>query len=472
MKTFLDSDFLLESESAKRLYHNYAANMPIFDYHCHLPPEQVAMNHAFENLTRIWLKGDHYKWRAMRANGIDEEYITGSRSDREKFQAWASTVPSTIGNPLYHWTHLELKSPFGITGTLLSADSADSIYDECGELLSTEDFRVRSIMEKFQVKAVCTTDDPIDDLDNHKAVAADALFKIKMLPTFRPDRALAVNEGDVYLKYISKLEESSRIEINSYQTLLDALDIRHLYFHDNGCRLSDHAIMIPEFISGTDGECNEIFLKVRKGQSITVGEEGLFRTRLLIELGRMNSKRGWVMQLHLGALRNINTRMYRYLGPDTGFDTIADGTMAKPLARLLDELDSTSELPKTIIYTLNPRDNDLIATMIGGFQDGTIPGKIQFGTGWWFNDQKDGMINQMTSLANGGLLSRFVGMLTDSRSFLSYPRHEYFRRILSNLLGSWIEKGEAPADFNLIGNMVKDICYNNAAEYFGIKLED
>jgi len=471
MKKFLDDNFLLESRTAEILYHDYAENMPIFDYHCHLPPEQIAKNTYFKNLTKIWLYGDHYKWRAMRTAGIDEKFITGNGSDIEKFRAWSETVPSTIGNPLYHWTHLELKNPFGICGKLLNPGTADEIYEECGSMLNTEEFRARSIMKKFEVRAVCTTDDPVDNLEHHMQISADETFDIKVLPTFRPDKALAIDTGENFLSYLVQLSTAAGLEIVDLDSLMEALDKRHLYFHEKGCRLSDHALVLPEYAEGTKEEADRILKKALNREGLREKEATVFRTIVLTELGRMNAKRGWVMQLHLGALRNNNTRMFRKLGPDTGFDTITDGETARPLARFLDGLDITGELPKTIIYNLNPVDNDLLATMTGCFQDGSVAGKIQFGSGWWFNDQKVGMIRQMTSLANMGLLSRFVGMLTDSRSFLSYPRHEYFRRILANLIGSWVENGEAPEDWDLLGGMIKDICFNNAADYFGIDLK-
>ncbi len=471
MKPFLDDDFLLESKPARRLFHEYAEMMPIFDYHCHLQPAQVEKNHRFENLTRIWLQGDHYKWRAMRANGIGEEYITGPRTDREKFQAWAATVPKTLGNPLFHWTHLELKSPFGIRNKLLSPETADTIYDACTEMLQTNEFRARGIMEKFKVRAICTTDDPTDTLEHHLSLAGKAGINVKMLPTFRPDKAMAVDRGSAFTDYLEMLSRSAGLSIGSFQELAQALDRRHEFFHNAGCRLSDHGLTCPEFVPGSMREVESVFQKALNGENVHPREAGLFRTALLLELGRMNSRRGWVMQLHMGALRNNNSRMFNLLGSDAGFDSMADGLMAEPLARLLDALDAEGKLPRTILYTLNPRDNDLIAAMTGCFQDGTVPAKVQFGSAWWFNDQKEGMISQMTSLANMGLLSRFVGMLTDSRSVLSYPRHEYFRRILANLMGGWMERGEAPGDFALMGGIIQDICFNNAAEYFGIEVK-
>ena len=470
MRSFLDENFMLQNDAAKTLYHDYAVDMPIFDYHCHLPPEQVAENTRFENLTRIWLYGDHYKWRAMRANGVEERFCTGDASDWEKFQAWAATVPKTIGNPLYHWTHMELKEPFGIQGKLLNPASAKGIYAEANEKLATDKFRVRSIMEHFKVKAVCTTDDPADSLEHHRAVAADSSFNIRMLPTFRPDKSMAVETGEAWRGYLEKLGVAADVSIRSYDDLLEALEKRHAFFHAQGGRLSDHALTVPLFAPATGSELASIFRKAFEGGAIDADEAAKFKTALMLHFGRMNAKRGWVMQIHLSALRSNNSRMFAALGPDTGFDSMADGEVAVPLSRFLDELDRTEELPKTIIYTLNPRDNDLIASMVGNFQDGSVAGKMQFGSGWWYNDQKDGMLRQMTSVANIGLLSRFVGMLTDSRSFLSYPRHDYFRRILCNMVGGWVEAGEAPRDMDLLGGMVADICYNNARDYFGIEL--
>ena len=469
---FLGENFLLHSETAKKLYHDYAEQMPIFDYHCHLNPEDIAANRKFNNLTEIWLSGDHYKWRAMRTNGISEEFCTGDADDYDKFAAWAATVPYTIGNPLYHWTHLELKNPFGIKNMVLNSETAKEIWDKCSQLLKTDEYRVHGILKKMNVKVICTTDDPADSLSFHKAINENPAINITVLPTFRPDKATAVEQRSLYRSYIERLSAVSQTEIIRYQDLLDALEKRHDYFHKAGCRISDHALEVPYYDKVPESEVSRIFSDIINDISVSNEKVIRFKTAVLLFIGRLNAAKGWTQQIHIGALRNNNKRMLKILGPDTGFDSITDGNIALPLSCYLDDLNSTEELPKTILYTLNPAYNDLIATMIGNFQGGGIPGKIQFGSGWWFNDQKDGMLKQMTSLANLGLLSLFVGMLTDSRSFLSYPRHEYFRRILCNLIGSWVEDGEAPNDLNLLGKMVQDISYNNAVNYFGITPQD
>ncbi len=468
-RPFLGEDFLLESEIARRLYHDHAAKMPIFDYHCHLPPAQIAENTQFENLSKIWLAGDHYKWRAMRANGIPEEQITGGADDRTKFRAWAKTVPYTIGNPLYHWTHLELARPFGVTGKLLNERTADEIYDRCNALLATKEFRVRGILEQMNVHVVCTTDDPTDNLEYHREIAADSSFGIKVFPAFRPDKAHAIENPTAYKEWIGRLEAAAGSSVTSYESLLAAIQARHDYFHERGCRISDHGIEYPVQEKATASELEAIFRRVIDGVKPHPLSVRKFRSAVMRELGRMDADAGWTMQLHMGAVRNVNSRMFAELGPDTGYDSIADFPIALGLVRFLDSLASEDKLPKTILYNLNPTDNDLIASIIGSFQDGSVPGKMQFGSGWWFNDQKDGMLKQMIALANHGLLSRFVGMLTDSRSFLSYPRHEYFRRILSNMIGNWVVAGEAPNDETLLGNMIEDICYGNAKRYFGLE---
>lgn len=470
MKPFLDDNFLLHSTTAERLYHDYAADQPIFDYHCHLPVAEIADNKKFANLTAIWLAGDHYKWRAMRANGIDEELITGTASDREKFHAWARTVPKTLRNPLYHWTHLELKKPFGITSTLLSPATADSIYDRCTALLQEDGFSTRAILERMRVKVVCTTDDPLDSLEHHRRLAADKSFAVKVLPAFRPDKAMAVENPALFNVWVDRLAELTDRGIAGYQDFLESLAMRHDFFHQAGCRLSDHGLEEPYAEDYAESEVSAIFTKVRRGQPPTLAESRVFKSALLVEFALLDHQRGWTQQFHLGALRNQNSRAFRTLGADTGYDSIGDFTMARSLGRLLDRLDSRDQLAKTILYVLNPRDNEMIATMIGNFQDGRIPGKIQFGSAWWFNDQKDGMERQLNALSNMGLLSRFVGMLTDSRSFLSYPRHEYFRRVLCNLFATDMEKGELPNDMELIGSTISDICYSNARNYFGIEL--
>lgn len=468
-RDFLTEDFLLNSETARALYHDYAAQMPIFDYHCHLPPRDIAENRRFENLTRVWLGGDHYKWRAMRANGVSERLITGDASDEEKFMAWAGTVPTTVRNPLYHWTHLELKRPFGITGKVLNPASAREIYEHCNKLLQTESFRARGIMKQMNVKAVCTTDDPVDGLEEHLQIKQDGSFDIKVLPAFRPDKAMAVESAVNFNTWVKRLEEAAGMTIQSFSALVAAVRNRHEFFHQVGCRLSDHAMEVPYAENYTESEINSIFSKVRQGGALEPGEIAKFKSAMLYELALMNEEKNWTMQLHMGALRNVNSRAMKNLGPDTGYDCIADYEIAYPLTRFLDRLDREDKLPKTIIYTLNAKDNDVIATAMGCFQDGVTPGKLQFGSAWWFHDQKDGMLKQMESLSNMGLLSRFVGMLTDSRSFLSYPRHEYFRRILCNLLGNDVEQGELPKDLKWLGGIVQDICFNNAVRYFGVE---
>jgi glucuronate isomerase len=469
MKPFLDENFLLETKAAERLYHEYAAAMPIFDYHCHLPVAEIAENKKFASLTAIWLHGDHYKWRAMRANGINEEYITGKASDLDKFRAWAATVPKTLRNPLYHWTHLELMNPFGITGTLLSPTTADDIYARCTEMLQGDDFSTRGLLKKMRVRVVCTTDDPLDSLEHHQRLRDDPTFRVKVLPAFRPDRAMAVDDPAAFNRWVDRLAELCNCDIADYRRFLDCLTARHGFFHDMGCRLSDHGLEEPYAEDYTEAEVKAIFTKVRIGKAITGSEALVFKSAMLVEFAEMDHDRGWTQQFHLGALRNQNARAFRRLGPDTGYDSIGDFVMGRSLGRLLDRLDSRDKLARTILYVLNPRDNEMIATTIGNFQDGRIPGKIQFGSGWWFNDQKDGMERQLNALSNMGLLSRFVGMLTDSRSFLSYPRHEYFRRVLCNLFGRDMTKGELPHDFELIGETVRDISYRNAVDYFGIE---
>ena len=468
MKTFLDDNFLLASKAAERLYHDYAADQPIFDYHCHLPVAEIAEDRRFPNLTAIWLAGDHYKWRAMRANGIDERLITGSAADRDKFRAWAETVPKTLRNPLYHWTHLELRRYFGIASTLLSPATADEIYDRCSAMLGEEGFSTRGLLRKMRVKVVCTTDDPLDSLEHHQRLAADTAFSVKVLPAFRPDKAMAVDEPAAFNSWADRLAALTNSDIADFEDFLGGLEARHTFFHQQGCRLSDHGLEEPYAEEYRQAEVAAIFAKARRGEKPTPAESRLFKSAMLVQFAVLDHARGWTQQFHLGALRNQNSRAFRTLGPDTGYDSIGDFTMARSLGRLLDRLDGQDKLARTILYVLNPRDNEMVATMIGNFQDGRIPGKIQFGSGWWFNDQKDGMERQLGALSNMGLLSRFVGMLTDSRSFLSYPRHEYFRRVLCNLFGSDIENGELPADFELIGQTVADICYGNAVNYFGI----
>lgn len=464
MKKFLDDNFVLQTKTAQILFHEYAKGMPIIDYHCHLSPREIADDKKFDNLTQIWLYGDHYKWRAMRTNGVDEKYCTGKVSDWEKFEKWAETVPHTIRNPLYHWTHLELKTAFGIE-KILNPKSAREVFEEASAKLKTDEFSTRNLMRKYKVEVVCTTDDPVDSLEHHMKIRKDG-FEIRVLPAWRPDKAMAVENPQKYNEYVDQLSKVADKQISTFSDLMDALEKRHAFFHQSGCRLSDHGLETMYAEDYSDKETEAIFSKIRAGKGLDASEISRFKSAMLYHLGIMDHKRGWVQQYHLGALRNNNTRLFKQLGPDTGFDSIGDWNMAIPMSRLLDRLDSTNQLAKTIIYNLNPRDNDLIATMIGNFQDGSVAGKMQYGSGWWFLDQKNGMENQMNALSNLGLLSRFVGMLTDSRSFLSYPRHEYFRRIMCNLLGNDVENGEIPNDMELLGQMVQNISYYNARNYF------
>lgn len=466
MKAFLDKDFILETETAKELYHEHAAKLPIIDYHCHLNPKLVAENYQFDNLSEIWLAGDHYKWRAMRTNGVDERYCTGKdTSDWEKFEKWAETVPYTMRNPLYHWTHLELKTAFGVE-KLLNPATAREIFDLCTEKLRTPEFSARGLMKHYKVETVCTTDDPVDSLEYHLALKKEG-FEIKVLPTWRPDKAMAVEVAADFRTYIEKLSEVSSVTINKFEDLIAALRNRHEFFASVGCRLSDHGI--EEFYAEdyTQSEIDAIFNKVYGGTALSLTEIIKFKSAMLVEFAILDWEKGWTQQFHYGAIRNNNTRLFKQLGPDTGFDSIGDFTVAKNMAKFFDRLDTNNKLAKTIIYNLNPRDNDMLATMIGNFQDGSVAGKIQFGSGWWFLDQKTGMEAQMNSLSNLGLLSRFVGMLTDSRSFLSYPRHEYFRRILCNLIGNDVEKGLLPAsELPFLGQLVENVSYNNANNFF------
>lgn len=465
MKKFLDENFLLENKTAERLYHEVAKDQPIIDYHCHLPPDEIASDRKFENLTRIWLAGDHYKWRAMRANGVDEKYCTGSGTDEEKFMKWADTVPDTIRNPLYHWTHLELKRYFGIE-KLLNPSSAGEIYTEANRLLQSDDYSVRNLLRKMNVETVCTTDDPADSLEHHKAIKEDG-FEIRVLPTWRPDKSMAVEDPDSFNNYLKTLEEASDISISNLMDLLNALQNRHDYFHSMGCRLSDHGMETFYAEEFTHKEIEKIFSKIRSGRSLLHGEILKFKSAMLVELAVMDHDKEWTQQFHVGAIRNNNIRQFRNLGPDKGYDSIGDFKMARAMSSLFDKLDSTDQLAKTIVYNLNPSDNELMVTMAYNFSDGKIPGKMQFGSGWWFLDQKFGMTAQMNALSSLGLLSRFVGMLTDSRSFLSYPRHEYFRRILCNLVGTDVENGEIPDDPELTDTLIKNVCYQNAKNYFG-----
>jgi len=464
MKSFMDENFLLSNNIAVQLYHDFAKKMPIIDYHCHLSPKEIYENKKFKNITEVWLYGDHYKWRAMRANGIKEEYITGNASDYEKFLSWAKTVPMTIGNPLYHWTHLELRRFFGIE-ELLNEKTAAYIWEKANNMLNEESFSARNLIQKSNVEVICTTDDPVDSLEYHQKLKEEDNFSVKVLPSFRPDKGLEINR-DGFLSWIQQLGEVTGISITSYSSFLQALRSRVEFFHSVGCRLSDHALDTVVYEETTTKEVETIFAKVLNGSKVDDCEEHKFKTLTLIYLGEMYAQFGWAMQFHMNALRNNNTKMYKILGPDTGYDCMNDSRIAVALVQLLDSLEQKGALPKTILYSLNPNDNHVIASIIGSFQGDGIPGKIQFGTAWWFNDTRDGMVAQMKTLANVGLLSRFIGMLTDSRSFLSYTRHEYFRRIVCNLIGEWVENGEVPNDMELSSHIVQRICYYNAKEYF------
>jgi len=464
---FINEDFLLNSEKAKILYHQYAKDMPIIDYHNHLPPQEIAANKNFKNLTEIWLKGDHYKWRAMRGFGVNEKFITGDASDEEKFLQWAKVVPYTIRNPLFHWTQLELLNPFEIS-EYLNETSAPSIYNQCNTLLQENGFSTRSLLQHFKVEMVGTTDDPCDDLASHRQLAAEG-FATKVLPSFRPDKVCAIHNREVFLAYIHRLESSSKVQIKDIPSLLDALQQRIDFFHENGCRVSDHGFQqLPASYELSKAAEKEFADFILTKNSLPFSEPDSFFGFILLHLCRMYHAKGWVQQFHLGALRNNNSRMMRQLGPDTGFDSIADMSQATAMSRFFDALDTTGQLTKTIIYNLNPGDNELFATMAGNFNDGSIKGKIQFGSGWWFLDQKDGIEKQMNALSNMGLVSTFIGMLTDSRSFLSYSRHEYFRRVVCNLFGNEMENGELPNDEKWIGEVIQNICYYNAKEYFNV----
>ncbi len=470
MKAFMDENFLLQTQTAQRLYHEHAAPMPIIDYHCHLSPKMIADDHRFSSITELWLGGDHYKWRAMRSNGVAERFCTGTgtdTSDWEKFEKWAETVPYTLRNPLYHWTHLELKTAFGID-RILNPTTARDIYEACNDkVLHDPDFTARGLMRKYHVETVCTTDDPIDSLEHHRRIRESG-FEIKVLPAWRPDKAMAVERGADFRAYVERLAEVSGVNITRFDDLLDALQKRHDFFAENGCRLSDHGL--EEFYAEdySDAEIERIFeTAMTNGRELSREEIRKFKTCMLVRFAEMDYEADWTQQYHYGAIRDNNTKMFRLLGPDTGFDSIGQFNTAKAMSRFLDRLASEDRLTRTIIYNLNPADNEVVATMLGNFQDGSVPGKIQWGSGWWFLDQKDGMTKQMNALSLLGLLSRFVGMLTDSRSFLSYPRHEYFRRTLCNLLGNDVENGEIPeAEMGRVEQMVEDISYYNAKNYF------
>ncbi len=464
MVKFLDKNFLLTNQTAVALYNDFAKDMPIIDYHCHLSPQQIYENHRFKTITEIWLGGDHYKWRVMRANGIDESLITGNASDYEKFLAYARTVPMTLGNPLYHWSHLELQRFFGID-TLINERTADGIWQKANAMLSGEGFSTRDLIKRSNVKVICTTDDPSDGLEYHLKLKEDHDFDVRVVPSFRPDKALEIRR-DTFSPWLLKLSRAAGQNIVNYADLLHALESRAQYFHRLGCRVSDHALDVVPFEHTTLEQASAIFAKALSGEALTTLEEHQYKTYTMVFLGKLYARLGWVMQLHMHARRNNNSRMFRQLGPDTGYDSLQDGHLANALGQLLNTLEEEELLPKTILYSLNPKDYAVLAALMGSFQGGGIPGKLQLGAAWWFNDTKDGMIEQMRTLANIGLLSRFVGMLTDSRSFLSYTRHEYFRRLLCNMLGEWVESGEAPDDMELLGDIVRRISYVNAKEYF------
>lgn len=467
MKAFLNENFLLNTRTAEHLYHEYAKPMPIIDYHNHLPPDEIAEDKQFENITRVWLNGDHYKWRAMRTNGVDESYITGNQSDREKFEQWAATVPYTLRNPLYHWTHLELQRYFDITD-ILNPSSATKIYDATTAMLQTKAFSVRGLLEKMNVKLLCTTDDPVDNLQFHQQIQNEG-WKITVLPAFRPDKAMNVDDVTTFNNYLTRLEAAADVSISTYNDYLSALKKRHDYFSANRCSVSDHGLEEIYAEEYTATEIAGIFAKIRSGGALSLEENRKFKSAMLITFAEWDCEKGFVQQYHLGALRNNNSRRLQQLGPDTGWDSIGDFSQARALSKFLNRLDANNTLAKTVIYNLNPADNELFATMIGNFNDGSSAGKIQWGAAWWFLDQKDGMTKQINTLSNMGLLSRFVGMLTDSRSFLSFPRHEYFRRILCNILGEEIENGELPGDIEWTGKIVQDICYHNAETYFNFQ---
>ncbi|MFZ2491768.1 MAG: glucuronate isomerase [Thermoanaerobaculia bacterium] len=469
MRPFIHDDFLLETDVARDLFHGWVAHLPIVDYHCHLPVQQIATNHQFRSITGIWLDGDHYKWRAMRANGIDERFCTGDASDWEKFEAWAKTVPATMRNPLYHWTHFELKKPFGIT-EILDPRTARSIYDRCNEKLAQPEFTTLGLLRQFNVAVVCTTDDPADSLEHHHSLARRVDADTWVVPTWRPDAALGIEDLDAFNAWVDRLEAAAGTSISTISDLFDALDKRHAEFHEAGCRASDHGLEQIYAEPSSDAEVAATFAKLRARTAVSQPDALGYKAALLHRFALMDHARGWVQQYHLGALRNNNSRMRRLLGADAGLDSVGDFEQARPLARFLDRLDTTNQLGKTILYNLNPADNELFATMIGNFQDGTIPGKLQYGSAWWFLDQKEGMEAQIRALSNMALFSRFVGMVTDSRSFLSYSRHEYFRRVVCNLLGNDVRDGLLPDDRKALGRLAQDVSFFNAREYLGVQL--
>lgn len=468
MKEFMGKDFLLTTDTAVKLYHEYAAKMPILDYHCHISPEEIAKDRKFENITQLWLGGDHYKWRQMRSNGVEEKYITGNAPDREKFQKWAETLEKAIGNPLYHWSHLELQRYFGYYGAL-NSDTAEEVWNLCCEKLKDGSLSARTLMKQSGVTLICTTDDPADNLKWHKMLAEDESFDIQVLPAWRPDLAMKIEKPE-FAQYMERLGESAGVKISSFADMKTALKKRMKFFNEMGCRASDHGLDYVMYVPASDEEVEKIFTKAVTGGNVTKEEALKYKTAFMIFAGREYHRLGWAMQLHYGCKRDNDVRRYKQLGADTGFDCIDTYTPSAQLSELLNALSETGELPKTILYSLNPNDNAAIGTIIGCFQDAGAAGKIQHGSAWWFNDHKTGMTEQMTSLANLGLLGNFIGMLTDSRSFLSYTRHEYFRRILCELIGSWVENGEYPADMKRLGRMVQDISYNNAVRYFGFDL--
>lgn len=467
---FITEDFLLQTPTARRLYHEVARDLPIIDYHCHLSPALIAADHHFRNLTEIWLEGDHYKWRALRANGVPERFITGDATDWEKFEKWAETMPALLRNPLYHWAHLELARYFGIHDRLLGPSTARAIWDAANERLAAPGMSCRGLMTQSRVALACTTDDPVDSLEHHRALAADPSFKVRVLPAWRPDKAMAVEDPAAFNAWTDRLARAADTDIHDFGSFMAALRRRHAAFHEAGCRLSDHGLDTAYADDYTLPQIETIFLKLRGGNALDACEIRRFKSCLLYEFGVMDHERGWTQQYHFGPLRNACSRLLALAGPDAGGDSIGDLELARPLARLLDRLDRAGRLTRTILYNMNPRDNAVLATMIGNFQDGSEPGKMQLGAAWWFLDQKDGIERQLEDLSQMGLLSRFVGMLTDSRSFISYPRHEYFRRILCNILGREMEQGLIPADFELVSAMVRDICYHNAARYFKFEL--
>ena len=468
MKQFMDKDFLLSTEMSQTLYHQFAENMPILDYHCHINPQEIYEDRKFENITQVWLGGDHYKWRQMRSNGVDEKYITGDGSDREKFQAWAETMPKLIGNPLYHWSHLELRRYFGYEG-YLNGDTAEEVWNLCNAKLQEDSMTVRNIIKQSGVTLICTTDDPVDSLEWHKKIAEDPTFDVQVLPAWRPDKAMNV-EKPTYGEYIAQLSKVSGVEVKDFASLKEALKNRMAFFASMGCCVSDHALEYVMYAPASDAEVDAILQKGLRGETISKEEELKYKTAYMLFVAREYVKLGWVMQIHYGCKRDNNAYMFEQLGPDTGYDCINNYAPSAQMADFLNALSATNDIPKTILYSLNPNDNASIGSIIGCFQ-GDIPGKIQQGSAWWFNDHKIGMTEQITSLAHLGCLGNFVGMLTDSRSFLSYPRHEYFRRILCDIFGTWVENGEYPADMKALEELVRGICYNNAVKYFGFKLD-